>query len=237
MLQIEQKHYLHGDTLLKGWLFYQSDNPHVRPGVLVVHDWSGCNELAKERAKVLAEQGFVAFAVDMYGEGRVGVTNEEKQNLMQPVISNRQLLRDRIQCAYQVLAGLPLVQTDKIVAIGFCFGGLCVLDLARTGAGVRGVVSFHGLLHDDPAFKPNQISADILVLHGYNDPMVNPQSVQHFCDEMTALKANWQVNMYGNTSHAFTNPVAHDVDLGLIYQPESSEKAFQEMNAFFKRIL
>jgi|GEM_PF-1985310 len=78
MLKIEEKHYLHGNTLLKGWIYYQSDSPHVRPGVLVVHDWSGCNELAKERAKVLAEQGFVAFAVDMYGEGRVGVTDEEK---------------------------------------------------------------------------------------------------------------------------------------------------------------
>jgi dienelactone hydrolase len=237
MLMIEEKHYLHGDTLLKGWLYYQSDSPHVRPGVLVVHDWSGCNELTKERAKVLAEQGFVAFAIDMYGEGRVGVTNEEKQALMQPVISNRQLLRERMQRAYQLLAELPLVQTDKMVAIGFCFGGLCVLDLARSGAGVAGVVSFHGLLHDDPNFVPEQISADILILHGYNDPMVSPQAVQKFCDEMTRLKANWQVNMYGNTSHAFTNPMANDVELGLIYQPETSEKAFQEMNAFFKRIL
>jgi len=124
--------------------------------VLVVHDWSGCNELAKERAKVLAEQGFVAFAVDMYGEGRVGVTNEEKQALMQPVISNRQLLRERMQRAYQVLAELPLVQTDKMVAIGFCVGGLCVLDLARSGAGVAGVVSFHGSLHQIPLLNPSQ---------------------------------------------------------------------------------
>ncbi len=236
MIISEEKIYQHGAVTLKGWIFYMpSQEP--KPGIIVAHDWTGCADLAKERARLLAEQGYVAFAIDMYGEGRVGQTNEEKQALMLPIVSDRALLRDRMIVALEVLKKSPQVKANVIAAIGFCFGGLCVLDLARSGADIKAVVSFHGLLHQDADFQAQEIKANVLVLHGYEDPMVSSADVERFCAEMTALKAKWQINIYGNTSHAFTNPLAHDHQLGLVYQPDTARKAFQAMDALFSEVL
>ena len=236
MIISEEKIYQHGAVTLKGWIFY-TPSQEPKPGIIVAHDWTGCGDMAKERARLLAEQGYVAFAIDMYGEGRMGQTNEEKQALMLPIISNRALLRERMIVALTVLKESPQVKANYIAAIGFCFGGLCVLDLARTGADIKAVVSFHGLLHQDTEFHSKEIKANVLVLHGYDDPMVSSADVQQFCAEMTTLKAKWQMNIYGNTSHAFTNPLAHDHQLGLVYEPDTARKAFQAMDALFSEVL
>ncbi len=228
--------YFHGNEKLIGFLAYPKDAKKL-PGVMIVHDWAGLNEMYKKRAIEIAEKGFVAFSVDMYGLGRFGTTNEEKQALMTPIISNRALLRERMGLSLEQFKKTPVLNQHKIAGIGFCFGGLCVLDLARMGADVQGVVSFHGILKNEPSCPTKTIKTPILVLHGYDDPMVSPHDVIGFCEEMKSHHANFQVNMYANTMHAFTNPMANDPVLGTVFQPDTARKTFQAMYEFFEEVL
>lgn len=228
--------YHHGEQELHGFLAYDESIDQPRPAVLVAHDWSGRNDFACEKAQMLAEMGYVGFALDMYGQGRLGASTHEKMALMEPLANDRLLLRARIRAAYDALIGMSEVDINRIAVIGFCFGGLCALDLARSGADLKGVVSFHGLL-DKPKDIPNKtIVAKILALHGYDDPMVNPEQVNEFCREMTEAEVDWQVHMYGHTQHAFSNPHAHDVQLGTIYNPKAEKRALQAMTNFLQDI-
>lgn len=229
--------YHHGEQKLQGFLAYEDKYAKSRPGVLVAHDWSGCNDFAREKATMLAEMGYVGLALDMYGDGKTGETTEEKMALLQPFKSDRRLLASRIRAAFDALSDVPEVDTSRIAAIGFCFGGMCVLDLARSGAALRGVVSFHGLL-DKPEHLANaSVKAKILVLNGYDDPMATPDSVNAFSQEMTAAKVDWQVHNYGLTKHSFTNPQAHDIASGLVYNARAEKRALQSMTDFLNEIL
>jgi dienelactone hydrolase len=228
--------YFHGKEKLIGFVAYPEGAKNL-PGMLIVHDWAGLNELYQNRAIELAKQGFVAFSVDMYGFGRFGETNEEKQALMGTIINDRASLRQRMHLGLEELKKIKSVDAERIGAIGFCFGGLCVLDLARMGANIKGVASFHGILKDAPECVTEAIKAQILILHGYDDPMVSPQDVIAFCEEMKKHQAQFQVNMYSNTMHAFTNPSANDSSLGTVYQPQTAKKSFEAMRAFFQGIL
>ncbi len=225
-------------TRLKG--FYAFDeavgSKDKKPLVLVSHDWSGCNDFAREKARKLAGLGYCGFALDMFGEGRQGKTTEEKSALIQPLVSNRPLLLQRIQAALSAAKKLPGVDQHKIAAIGFCFGGLCVLDLARSGAEICGVVSFHGLLNAPQSLPQTTIRAKVLALHGYEDPMVPPAQVEAFAKEMTQAKADWQIHIYGNTMHAFTNPQAHDPSFGTVYESKADHRSWQSMKDFFTEI-
>jgi len=185
----------------------------------------------------LAELGYIGFALDMYGQGQLGVTNEEKMALMQPLVTDRSLLRDRVRAAFNAVSVLAEVDTSRIAIIGFCFGGLCALDLARSGADIKGAVSFHGLLNRPENLKSETIKAKILALHGYEDPMVSPDNVHSFCQEMTAAKVDWQVHMYGHIQHAFSNPDAHDSAAGLVYNATAADRSWQAMKNFFSEIL
>ncbi|WP_028389178.1 dienelactone hydrolase family protein [Legionella fairfieldensis] len=228
--------YHHGEQELHGFLAYEEDDDRLRPAVLVVHDWTGRNEFACEKAKMLANMGYVGFAVDMFGQGRLGASVPEKTALMLPLSNDRLLLRDRIRAAFDTVVAMPEVDTNRIAVIGFCFGGLCALDLARSGAELKGVVSFHGLLNK-PEEIPNQtIHAKVLALHGYDDPMVKPEQLNEFCQEMTIAQVDWQVHMYGHTQHAFTNPEAHDEQLGTIYQATAERRALQAMTNFLQEV-
>jgi len=228
--------YFHEREKLIGFVAYPEGGKNL-PGILIVHDWAGLNELYQNRAIELAKQGYVAFSVDMYGQGRVGETNEEKQALMASIVNDRTYLRQRVHLGLEELKKSSAVDANRIGAIGFCFGGLCVLDLARMGANLKGVASFHGILKDAPECVTEVIKAQILILHGYDDPMVSPQDVIGFCEEMKQNKAQFQVNMYSNTLHAFTNPSANDSILGTVYQPQAAKKSFEAMRAFFQDIL
>jgi len=228
--------YYHGEQELYGYLAYDDSHDKPRPAVLVAPDWSGRNEFACKKAEMLAAMGYVGFAIDMYGHGRIGETTDEKKALMDPLAADRQLLRDRIRAGFDSVISMSEVDTGRVGAIGFCFGGLCVLDLARSGADLAGVVSFHGLL-SKPEKLPNQkIQAKILALHGYDDPMVRPEQVNDFCQEMTKAEVDWQVHQYGHTQHAFTNPQAHDKQLGTIYSPLAEQRSMQAMTNFFDEI-
>ena len=235
-IKTEVVEYYHGKVKLIGFLAYPEEGKNLS-GILIAHDWSGLNELYQQRAIELAQAGYVAFSVDMYGLGQIGQTNAEKAALMTPIANDRVLLRERMGCGLDILKKAPCVNPEKLGAIGFCFGGLCVLDLARMGADIKGVVSFHGLLKSAPNCPTKEIKARMLVLHGYDDPMVSPQDVIAFCEEMKTHHADFQVNMYSNTVHAFTNPMAHDESLGTVYQPATAQKSFQTMHAFLKDIL
>lgn len=234
-MHTENYTYHHGKQALLGFLAYQGEMGK-RPAVLIVHDWSGRNTFACQKAELLATMGYVGFAVDMYGEGRVGETNEEKKALIQPFYDDRQLLLDRIQAGLSTLRSIDVVDKTQIAVIGFCFGGLCALDLARSGADILGVVSFHGLLGKPTDVASYPIKAKVLALHGYDDPMVNPEQVQTFCQEMSAAGADWQINMYGNTQHAFTNPLAHDKTLGLVYSDKAERRSHQAMINFLNEL-
>ena len=229
--------YNDGDTLLEGYLALPKSVSERTPTVIVVHDWSGKNEFACQKADKLAEGGYIGFALDMYGKGKIGRTNEEKTALMQPLASNRAALQQRIIAALNAVKSIPEVDPDKIAAIGFCFGGLCVLDLARAGADIKGVISFHGLLGAPDNLSSPEIKASILVLHGYDDPMVKPEAVMQFAHEMTKAGASWQIDMYGNTMHAFTNPQANDPDFGTVYNKKSDERSWMAMCNFLDEVL
>lgn len=235
MLVKNKIEYKDGDVVLEGLCVFDDSQKGSRPLVLVSHDWTGHNEFADKKAEKLAELGYVGFAIDMFGKGKLGKTNEEKMGFIQPLMQNRELLQKRINLALTVGKKCENVDTKKSAAIGFCFGGLCVLDLARSGAEVTAVVSFHGLL-PPPNFSNKKISAKILAMHGHNDPMGPPDAVLAFENEMTEAKADWQFHTFGNTSHAFTNPAAHDVNLGLIYNELAEKRSWLMMKNFLEEI-
>lgn len=227
--------YKDGNEIFEGFCAYPDFTNEKKPAILVAHDWSGRNDFACNKAKLLAEMGYIGFALDMYGQAKIGNTKEEKTALMQPLMQDRKLLQSRILKALETVSSLEMVNTAKIGAIGFCFGGLCVLDLARSGAKINGVVSFHGLLQAAEQQNTN-IHAKILALHGYDDPMVKHDQILAFGDEMTKAKCDWQLIMYGNTMHAFMNPEANDPDFGTVYNTIVAKRAWVAMQNFFAEI-
>lgn len=227
--------YTDQDKILEAYIAYP-DNIDKAPVVLVAHDWSGRNSFSEQKTEALAGMGYIGFALDMYGKGVLGETVEEKSQLIQPFVEDRGLLLRRMQVAYDTAVRLEGADADKTAAIGFCFGGMCVLDLARSGTDITGVVSFHGLLNPTGMDSKQNIPAKILALHGHEDPMVTPEQVLEFQTEMTAAKADWQFHSYGRTLHAFTNPEANDQNLGTIYNSVANDRAWLTMRNFLTEI-
>lgn len=236
-MQTETLIYREGDQDLEGTLVYDDRSAAKRPGVLVAHAWGGANEFTTAKAGALAGLGYVGFALDVYGVGRRGSNPDENMALMQPFLDDRRLLRRRMAAALAALRGHALVDTERVAAIGFCFGGLCVLDLARSGADVRGVVSFHGLLAGAEGLKTEPIQAKVLALHGHEDPLVSDAELQAFSGEMTSAGADWQLHQYGSTMHAFTNPEAADPEAGMQYNPVAERRSWDSMENFLQEVL
>ncbi|WP_031433127.1 dienelactone hydrolase family protein [Methylomarinum vadi] len=228
--------YLDGDVLLEGYFAYDDSSEEKRPAVLISHAWGGRDEFVAAKARKLAELGYLGFALDMYGKGVSGSGPEENAILMRPFMEDRAKLQRRINAALYAVKLMPWVDDRKIAAIGFCFGGLCVLDLARSGADIAGVVSFHGLLGAPDNIDKPQIKGKVLVLHGHDDPMAPPEQVAALQQELTASGADWQVHVYGNTMHAFTNPVANDPGFGTVYQPLADNRSWQSMRNFLAEV-
>lgn len=228
--------YLDGDTFLEGLLAWDDANNAPRPGILVSHAWSGRSEFEEEKARRLAEFGYVGFALDMYGKGVRGSNPEENSALMQPLLDDRQALQKRILSAVATLGTQADVDKSHIAAIGYCFGGLCVLDLARTGAEISGVVSFHGLFHAPENTTGNSIKARVLALHGWDDPMATPDQVVALAAELTEMGADWQIHGYGNTVHAFSNPAANDPEQGTVYNATADRRSWAAMQEFLSEL-
>lgn len=229
--------YIEGDSVFEGHMAWDDSLAGPRPAVLVSHAWGGRDDFSCQRAEDLAALGYVGFALDVYGKGIRGGTVEENQALMTPMLEDRTLLRRRLAAALACIRKQPEVDVGRVAAIGYCFGGLCVLDMARDGADLRGVVSFHGLLSPPDGMPNRTVSSKILVLHGHDDPMVPPDQVLAFEKEMTAAGADWQLHAYGHTQHSFTNPEANNPDLGAAYQPGAARRSWASMEAFLAEVL
>jgi len=229
--------YVDGDTVLEAFFAYDDAIVGRRPAVLINHTWGGRDDFVANKAIKLAELGYVGFALDMYGKGVLGSGPEENAKLMQPFIDDRALLQRRIGAALATVKLLPWVDDKKCAAIGFCFGGLCVLDLARTGVDIKGVVSFHGILAAPGNTEGKPIKAKVLALHGHDDPLGPPEQVLAFAQEMTKAGADWQVHVYGNTMHAFTNPIANNPGVGNVYQADADRRSWIAMKNFLEEIL
>ncbi len=228
--------YTDEDVVLEAFFAFDDSVTGRRPAVLISHAWGGRDGFVAEKARKLAGLGYVGFALDMYGKGVLGSGIKQNTLLMQPFMEDRAKLQKRMKVALATVKMLPWVDDKKIAAMGFCFGGLCVLDLARTVVDIQGVVSFHGLLGAPGNTQHNKINAKILALHGRDDPMVPPEHVLAFQEEMTQAGADWQFVSYGHTVHAFTNPVANDPDFGTVYQADADRRSWQAMQNFFTEI-
>lgn len=223
--------YFDGSTELEGYLAYPSEtSKSPRPVVLVGHAWGGQDEFARSKAHMLADLGYIGFAIDVYGKGRRGSSPEENSRLMTPWVQDRGALRTRLLAAASAARTVEGGDPERLGAIGFCFGGLCAFDLARANApGLRAAIGFHGLFMAPNLGAQPSIKAKVLALHGYDDPMATPDAMVGFANEMTAAHADWQVVAYGATGHAFTNPHAHDHANGLFYREIIANRAFRAM--------
>lgn len=228
--------YQDGDVDLQGYLAWDDAVEGKRPGVMIAHAWAGRSDFENTKAEELAKLGYVGFALDNYGRGILGTNTEENSALIQPFLDDRAMLQGRMQIALEVLKGLDEVDASRVAAIGFCFGGLCVLDLARTGTDIRGVVSFHGLFGSPGNTAGNKIRAKVLALHGWDDPMAPPDQVVSLAEELSSMGADWQLHGYGNTMHAFTNPQANDPDFGTVYSPDADRRSWNAMQDFLSEI-
>jgi dienelactone hydrolase len=230
--------YKQGNTALEGYLAWDDAVQGQRPGVLVVHEWMGLGDYAKSRARKLAEMGYIAFAADIYGKGIRPKTPQEAAAQSGIYKKDRQLMRARVQAALDVLRHDPMCDPKRIAAIGYCFGGTCVLELARSGADIAAVVSFHGGLDTPTPADAKNIKCKVLVLHGGDDPHVPPKDVEAFEAEMRAGGVDWQLVVYGGAVHGFTNPGSgDDKSRGAAYDARADRRSWEAMKTFFAEVL
>lgn len=228
--------YAHNGTQLEGMLVYDDSWQTAMPGVMVCHAWAGRGAFEIEKARAIAEEGYAAFAVDLYGKGVLGKSKDENMALMTPFMEDRAMLQARLKVALKAFGDQEVVDEKRIAAIGFCFGGLCALDMARSGADVVAVASFHGLFNAPGNTAGKKIKAKVLALHGNDDPMVPHADVMSLADELTAAGADWQIHIYGQTMHAFTNPDANDPAFGTVYNETADRRAWQALDDFLEEI-
>jgi len=228
--------YRDGETLLEGFLCYDEAQPGPRPAVLINHAWGGRDEFVERKARRLAWQGYACFALDNFGKGKRGATPEECSALMTPLMNDRGMLLKRLRAGLATAQNMPVVDARRIATIGFCFGGLCALDLARSDADIRGAASFHGILKPSGLTEP-KVRARILILHGYDDPMAPPEDVFAIAKEFTAAGADWQLHAYGQTVHAFTNPAANSRANGMQYDEAADRRSWHALEEFLAEVL
>jgi dienelactone hydrolase len=232
--------YQVGDAQCEGYLVFDESIKTPRPAVIVAHAWYGQDDFARDKARELAEIGYIGFAADLFGNRKNASSDEEAGSLIHPLYANRDLLQKRIIATFDTIAKQPMVDKSRIGAIGFCFGGLTVIELLRSGTPVKSVVSFHGVLGNSGAQTvpiAQNIHGSLLILHGYEDPLVSSADVLNIQKELNDAGVDWQMNIYGHTSHAFTNPKAHDKVKGMIYNEKTKDRAWLAMQDFFAETL
>jgi dienelactone hydrolase len=231
-LQTRTVEYTHNDVLLEAFMAWDDSATGPRPGVLVSHAFRGRESFECDRAVALAGMGYVGFALDLYGKGVQATTSEEAFGLMGAFTEDRVMLQSRLAACLATAQAQPEIDAQQLAAIGYCFGGLCALDMARSGLPLAGVVSFHGLLLPPGNTEDNAITTRILVEHGWDDPMVPPEQVLDFTREMSVAGADWQLHAHGNTVHAFTNPDANDAEFGTVYNADAERRSWQSLENF-----
>ncbi len=230
--------YMHDGATLEGYLAYDDAVSGKAPGILVVHEWWGLNDYVRSRAKELARMGYVAFALDMYGKGKSTEHPDQAAAWMKEINANMDQWLKRAMAGLQVLKKQPQVDTARLAAIGYCFGGATVQVLAYGGADLKGVVSFHGSLIPPSAEQAGRTQAKILICHGAEDPMNAPETLTPYANAMNASTIDWQLIVYGGTRHSFTNPDADKRGMAaLAYNPSADKRSWQHMTYFFNEVL
>ncbi len=235
-IQTRLVEYADGDLVFEGLLAWDDAVAQPQPGIMVCHAWGGRSDLEDSNAMRLAALGYVGFAADVYGKGNRGANNAENEALMMPLLEDRPLLQGRLLASLAAMRQQPEVDDVRVAAIGYCFGGLCVLDIARSGTDIVGVVSFHGLFTPPGNTDGNTISAKVLLEHGWDDPMVAPEQVIALTEELTSMGADWQLHAYGHTMHAFTNPGANDPGFGTVYNESADKRSWAAMRNFLAEL-
>ncbi len=229
--------YSQGGKALEGYLAYDDTIIGKRPAVLVVHEWVGINPYIRQRTEQLAKLGYIAFAADIYGKGIRPQNPKEAAAQAAIYKSDRKLMRARAEAGLDVLRKHQLTDPGRIAAIGYCFGGTTVLELARSGADVAGTVSFHGGLDTPNPADAKNVKGKILALHGADDPVVPVKDVLAFQDEMRKAGVDWQMNIYGGAVHSFTNPASgNDNTKGVAYNEKADKRSWEAMKLFFSEI-
>jgi dienelactone hydrolase len=222
---------------MNGYLAFDATREGKRPGILVVHEWWGHNEYARRRADMLAELGYTALAVDMFGNGRTADHPDDAMAFVQETMSSIESARGRFEAALEVLSNHETVEREKMGAIGYCFGGGVVLEMARRSVDLDGVASFHGGLSTPAPAAEGAVKARIAVFHGGSDPMITAEQVQSFRQEMDAAGAEYEVVVYDDATHSFTNPDADSIaakfGLPVGYNVEADNDSWQKMTEFF----
>jgi len=236
----EEVTYKQGDTTMTGYIAYDDKIKGKRPGVLVVHEWWGHNDYVRKRADMLAELGYVAFAIDMYGDGKTADHPSDAGKFAGEVRSNMPVAEARFQAALKQLENHPMTDKKKTAAIGYCFGGGVVLEMARRGVNLDGVVSFHGSLPTDNPAQKGAVKARVLVLNGEADPMVKPEHIDAFKKEMQAAGVKYEFINYPEALHAFTNPAATELgkkfNIPIAYDEAADKASWAKMQGFLKTI-
>jgi dienelactone hydrolase len=239
LIEVRDVDYRCDEANLRGYLAIGDNATGPRPGVLVFHEGLGLGEFAMERARRLAGLGYVALAADMFGDRRQASNLQQVATLVGGLRAEPDKLRARGRAALDVLAALPQVDAGRLAAIGFCFGGSVVLELAREGADLKAVVSFHGVLATKMPAQPGLVKASVLVCTGVDDPLAPPEQVADFENEMrTGGVKDWQVIAYGNTLHGFTNPAADGSMMRTaLYNEQADRRSWASMKSLFDEVL
>jgi dienelactone hydrolase len=232
MIGEERFIYRSDDLTMRGAVAWDRGARERRPAVLVAHTWAGIGSAEIEKAERLAALGYVGIAIDLFGEGKTGGSAEEKAALIRPLLDDRRLLRSRMAAAVEAARDDARVDASRVAAIGFCFGGLAALELARGAAEVSCVVSFHGLLPPPGDADGSAIRAPVLVLHGHRDPLAPPEHVARLAGELDAAGVDWQIHLYGGAMHAFTNPLADAPEDGIAYDAAADRRSWRAMTEF-----
>lgn len=229
--------YKDGDVECIGYLAFDDAAKGKQPGVIVVPEWWGLNDYAKTRARQLAELGYVAFAIDMYGGGKTADNREDAGKLAGQFYQNPALFRSRFKAAFDKLAADERVDAKRIAAIGYCFGGTTVQQAAFSGLPLAGVVSFHGSLVPPQPEDAGLIKARVLILHGADDPLIKPEDLKVFMEAIAKSGADYEFISYGGAVHSFTNPAADKVGIaGVKYDAKTDERSWRRMQVFFNEV-
>ncbi|MEM1105327.1 MAG: dienelactone hydrolase family protein [Pseudomonadota bacterium] len=228
--------YAVGGAPYEGYLA-RPDGPPAKL-VLVAHAWGGASDYERGKAdRIAAELGYAAFAIDVYGKGRRGSDPQENEALMSPLVNDRGELQARLAGAVEHAKTLEGIDTSARAAAGFCFGGLCVLDMARAGLDVAGVASFHGLFSAPANLSDYKIDARVIAYHGWKDPMAPPEDVMSLSQEMAGAEADWQLYAFGNAVHSFTTPGANMPDMGVMYDSDADKRSWASFGQFLGEVL
>lgn len=217
--------YMDGKQKCIGYMAWDESYADPKPCVIISHAWSGLDGFAQDKAIEMAANGYVGFCLDNYGDGALPETVEEKQGMMMPLKDDRAKLLKRLKAGIKAAQKLPEVDEKHMAMMGFCFGGLCTLDAARSGMDLKAAISFHGLL-DAPDLPKKKIKSKVLVAHGWDDPMAPAEHVTALAEELTEAKCDWQILGFGQTTHAFMVPGTDSGDGTLKYNADSARRAW-----------